>query len=108
MIRGTLGRMVMWLLFVLTLAAFADGLPRMAAGDRTGYGLRPGARSPVSFSQASSPFSCGGRAKPSIWELVFAHKTAVVLDGVRHRGGVNDKLLALIKGAAESRRRASS
>ena len=45
----TLGRVVMWLLVVLTLAAFADGLRRTAAAGSDRYGLRPGARSPESF-----------------------------------------------------------
>ena len=83
MTRDKLGRAVMLLLLVLSLGAFADGLRRMgvAGSDRIWIETwRTFAY--VVFSGLFAILAWRPRQSPGIWELVFAHKTAVVLYGL--------------------------
>ena len=83
MTRDKLGRGVMWLLAVLTLAAFADGLRRMGAAGPDRIWIETWRTfAYVVFGGLFAILAWRPRQSPGIWELVFAHKTAVVLYGL--------------------------
>jgi len=95
MTRDTLGRGLMWLLVVLTLAAFADGLRRMAAGsDRIGIETwRTFAY--IVFGGLFVIIAWRPQHSPGVWELVFAHKSGVVLYGLT-LGDVPEAPIAIV------------
>src|SRR5262249_62276627 len=83
MTRDKLGRGVMWLLVVLSLAAFADGLRRMGAAGADRIWIETWRTfAYVVFSGLFAILAWRPRQSPGIWELVFAHKNAVVLYGL--------------------------
>ena len=81
--RDRIGRLILALLVLLTLLAFADGLRRMSTANvdrvwvetwRTfGY---------VVFAGLFAILAWKPRLSPGVWELTFGHKSAVVLFGV--------------------------
>jgi hypothetical protein len=96
MTRDTLGRGLMWLLVVLTLAAFADGLRRMgkAGPDRIWIETwRTFAY--VVFGGLFAILAWRPQHSPGIWELVFAHKAGVVLYGLT-LGDVPEAPIAIV------------
>jgi hypothetical protein len=96
MTRDTLGRGLMWLLVVLTLAAFADGLRRMgkAGPDRIWIETwRTFAY--VAFGGLFAILAWRPQHSPGIWELVFAHKAGVVLYGLT-LGDVPEAPIAIV------------
>jgi hypothetical protein len=96
MTRDKLGRGLMWLLVVLTPIAFADGLRRMAGvgSDRVWIETwRTFAY--VVFAGLFAILAWRPRQSPGIWELVFAHKSAVVLYGLT-LGDVKEARLAIV------------
>jgi hypothetical protein len=73
----------MWLLVVLTLVAFADGLRRMGAAWSDRIWIETWRTfAYVVFAGLFAILAWRPRQSPGIWELVFAHKTAVVLYGL--------------------------
>src|SRR5215831_11544334 len=95
MTRDKLGRAVMLLLLVLSLGAFADGLRRMAVAGSDRIWIETWRTfAYVVFSGLFAILAWRPRQSPGIWELVFAHKTAVVLYGLT-LGGVPEARAAM-------------
>src|SRR5215510_6095797 len=83
MTRDKLGRGVMWLLVVLTLAAFADGLRRMGAAGADRIWIETWRTfAYVVFGGLFAILGWRPRHSPGIWELGFAPSTAALRYGI--------------------------
>jgi hypothetical protein len=86
----------MWLLVVLTLIAFADGLRRMAGAGSDRVWIETWRTfAYIVFAGLFAILAWRPRHSPGIWELVFAHKSAVVLYGLT-LGDVQEARAAIV------------
>lgn len=77
------GRLIMAVLVLLTLLAFADGLQRMSTANVDRIWVETWRTfAYVVFAGLFAILAWKPRSSPGLWELTFGHKTAVVLYGL--------------------------
>ena len=81
--RDRVGRLIMAVLVLLTLLAFADGLQRMGTANVDRIWVETWRTfAYVVFAGLFAILAWKPRSSPGLWELTFGHKTAVVLYGL--------------------------
>jgi hypothetical protein len=94
--KDRLGRALMGLLVVLTMAAFVDGLKRMGVAPTNRIWIETWRTfAYLMFAGLFGLLALRPRNSPAIWELTFGHKSAVVIFGLWLGNAVPEVSLAV-------------